>query len=260
VEFKGIKVGSVIDIRLEYDSRESSFRIPVLIEIEPERVIEKGEAPMVSPYQTLQTLVDRGLRAQLQSGSLLTGQLFIELDMHPGTPLEVVGDREGIPELPTIPSNLEQMATSVKSILADLETVDMERIGSELLETLQAANRFASGADDLVRRPELRQSVEDLQAAISSFRSILQKVDRQVEPVTANLGEAIGSGHQALVRAQETMKLIDDVLQPGSPLQYRFFELSEELAETARSIRALVDLLERNPNSLIFGKNPPGGP
>ena len=260
VEFKGIKVGSVIDVRLEYDSRDSSFRIPVLIEIEPERVIEKGDSPIVSPYQTLQTLVERGLRAQLQSGSLLTGQLFVELDMHPDTPVELVGDREEIPELPTIPSNLEQMATSVKSILADLETVDIERIGSELLETLQAANRFASGADELIRRPELRQSVEDLQSAISAFRSILQKVDQQVEPVTVHLDDALGAGQQALVKAQETMKLIDDVLQPDSPLQYRFVELSEELAETARSIRALVDLLERNPNSLIFGKNPPGGP
>ena len=102
VEFKGIKVGSVLDIRLEFDAEDSSFRIPVLIEIEPQRIIEKGSPETESSYVTLNRLVERGLRARLQTGSLLTSQLYVELDMHPDTEIKLSGEQMPFPELPTL--------------------------------------------------------------------------------------------------------------------------------------------------------------
>ncbi len=81
VEFKGIKVGSVLDVRLEFDNEDTTFRIPVLIEIELQRIIERGNEESRSTYETLNRLVERGLRARLQTGSLLTSQLYVELDM-----------------------------------------------------------------------------------------------------------------------------------------------------------------------------------
>ena len=258
VEFKGIKVGTVKDVRLEFDSRDTTFRIPVLIEIEPERVIERGKNRDASPFQTLQTLVDRGLRARLQSGSLLTGKLFVELDMHPGTSVRLMNEGGPYPELPTIPASLAQMTASLKGILARLEKIDMEKIGIEFLATLKEANKFAKGASDLINKPELQDAVEDLTESMNALKGILRKLDQRVEPVATNLEKAIGAGHEALEKARHTMGLVDNVLKPDSPLQYRFIELTEELAETARSIRALVDLLERNPDALIFGKDSPG--
>ena len=98
----------------------------------------------------------------------------------------------------------------------------------------------------------------DLKESLHAFKNILRKLDQRVEPVTVNLEKALGAGHQALEKTRITLGLIDDLLKPDSPLQFRFIELTEELAETARSIRALVDLLERNPNSIIFGKDSSG--
>lgn len=258
VEFKGIKVGSVVDVRLEFNSADASFRIPVLIEFEPERIIERGEAEGASPLEILNKLVDRGLRAQLQTGSLLTGQLFVELDMHPNTPVRLVGEGLPYPELPTIPADLEQIATSFKDILAKLEKIDMERIGAELLGTLQGTNRFARQASDLISKPELIEAVGDLRGALHAFKHVLQKIENRVEPMAENLEAAIGAGRQALTKAHETMGLVDRLIAPDSPVQFRFVELTEELAETARSIRTFVDLLERHPDALIFGKNPSG--
>jgi len=248
VEFKGIKVGSVKDVRLEFDHRDTSFRIPVLIEIEPERVITRGDSTVSSPYQTIKTLVERGLRARLQTGSLLTGQLFVELDMHPDTPIRLMNEGGPYPELPTIPASLEQLTASVKSILVKLEKVDMDKIGTEVLEILKGANK-------LMNKPELQYAVEDLRDSLHAFKNILGKLDQRVEPLTVNLEKAIETGHQTLRKSQITMGLIGDVLKPDSPFQFRFIELTEELAEMARSIRALVDLLERNPNAIIFGKD-----
>ena len=258
VEFKGIKVGSVKDVRLEFDNRDSSFRIPVAIEIEPERIIERGEGQTSSPYQTLKTLVDRGLRAQLKSGSLLTGQLFVDLDMHPDTPIRLVGSGGPLPELPTIPTSIEQMTTSLKTILAKLERLDIDKISDGLLETIQTVNELAKGASKLVNKPELEEAVGGLKETLHAFQNIMRKLDNRVEPIAVNLEKTIGAGHRVLEKVQSTFDLVDDVLKPDSPLQFRFIQLTEELAETARSIRNFVDLLERNPNSIIFGKNLPG--
>lgn len=258
VEFRGIKVGSVKDVRLEFNSRDASFRIPVLIELEPERIIDTVGTEVSSPQEIWKTLVDRGLRAQLQTGSLLTGQLFVSLDMHPDTPVRLVNAGGTYTELPTIPASLDQMTASLQTILAKIEKLNVEKIGTELLETLMGANRLAKGASQLVNKPELQRIIDDLQDSLQSLKGMLRKLDQRAEPLAANLEKALTAGHQALEKLQTTLGVVNDVLKPNSPLQYRMLELGEELTETAHSIRTLVDLLERNPNSLIFGKGAPG--
>lgn len=258
VEFKGIKIGSVKDIRLEFDSQDTSFRIPVLVELEPGRIIEERTDEISSPYQTLKTLVDRGLRAQLQTASLITGQLYVELGMHPDTPVQLVSNGDPYPELPTIPASLDQLTTSVKGILAGLEGLEVDKIGAELLTVLQETGELAKGANKLISRPELAGAMDDLMASLHAFRSVVTKLDQRTDPLTTGLQEAIGKGNRALEDVRTTLNLINGVLEPGSPFQFRFLELTEELAETARSIRILVDLLERDPSSVIFGKDVPG--
>ncbi len=245
VEFKGIKVGSVLDIRLEFDSEDTSFRIPVLVEIEPERIIERGSQEIISPYQTLEVLVEHGLRARLQTGSLLTGQLFVELGMFPDTPVKLNGEQTPVPELPTIPASLEAMTQSIQSFLTKLNRVEIDKIGSELLGSLGAAN-------DLLNAPELQGAVTDLQIAMESFRSILAKIDQ------SNLEATINAGHTVLDKLDETLTLTNRILKPNSPLQYNMIEVLSELEETARAIRTLVETLERHPQSLIFGRDANG--
>jgi paraquat-inducible protein B len=243
VEFKGIKVGSVLDIRLEFKSEDTTFRIPVLIEIEPERIIARDDVEQDSPYYIIDSLVERGLRAQLRTGSLLTGQLYIQLDMHPDTPIVLKEVDSKVPELPTIAAaNFDAITASVERFVAKLDELEIEEIGSELLSTLRGANK-------VVNTPEIPEIVADLQASLQSFRSIMKKVDE------SNLKEAINAGHVALDKLEETLTLTNRVLKPNSPLQYNVIKLSAELEETARSIRALVETLERNPQSLIFGKD-----
>jgi paraquat-inducible protein B len=251
VEFKGIRVGAVTDVRLEFDNRDTSFRIPVLIEIEPERVIDRGAEEVVSPYQTLKTLVDRGLRARLQTGNLLTGQLFVELDMHPDTPIRLVNADGPFPELPTIPASLAQITTSVTNFVAKLEKVDLVKISEELLGTLEGANR-------LVNAPELKAAVAELEITLGTFRSLLRKLDQHVEPLAGNIDQTVTAGRETLEGLQLTLDLMNEVLMSDSPLQYRYMQMADELSEAARSIRTFVDLLERNPESMIFGKTPPG--
>ena len=252
VEFKGIKVGKVVDVRLEFDSRDTTFRIPVMIEIEPERVIPRGgTGEDSSPLKLLSTLVDRGLRARLQTGSLLTGQLFVELDMHPDTPIRLVNAEIPYPQLPTIPASLAEITNSVKRFLVKLDGVDLKEISNELLATLKGTNQ-------LVNSQELTMAIVDAQAAVGSLRSILSSVEQRAEPISENIVQASAAGHEALAKVQTTLDLLNNVLRSDSPLQYRAIQMTDELTETLRSIRIFVDLLERNPESVIFGKPVPG--
>ena len=251
VEFKGIKVGSVIDVRLEYDERNSAFRIPVLIEVEPERIVDRGDRMKRAPLEAFQMLVKRGLRARLQTGSLLTGQLYVDLDMHPKAPLRLANAGRAEPELPTIQGNIEQMTVALKGILEKLDKVDFASIGAELEGTLKGTNAFANA-------PQLESSLADLSASLASMRGILRKVDSRAEPLTANLEQALAAARDALEKSKSTMTLVDGILAPESPMYEHALRLAQELAATARSIRSLVEMLERNPQSLLFGKKPPG--
>lgn len=233
VEFKGIRIGTVLDVRLEVNPEDASFRIPVLVEVEPERIIDSTTST-VDPEQVLQGLVERGLRAKLQTGSLLTGQLYVELNMYPDSELVVRGDgRVPYPELPTVGGGFESILASVESFVGQLEGIDINAIGMRLAGTLE-------GTERIFNSPEMQQIIVDLEASMGSLRNILRQVDE------SNVDQAIEA-------ARGVLRNIELLLQPSAPLHYNAVRVTNELEETARAIRALVELLERRPQALIFG-------
>lgn len=249
VEFKGIKVGSVLDVRLEFDDEDTTFRIPVLIEIELQRIIERGNEESGSSYETLDRLVERGLRARLQTGSLLTSQLYVELDMHPGTPINISGEETLFPELPTLATaNFGAITASAESLLAKLNAIDIHEVTNVILDTIKNVDETINNINELITVPGIPQAIENMKVSLSNFRSIMQKVDG------SNVQEIINAGHTALESLTVTLDKTNNILEPTSPAQYNLIKLTGELEETARSIRSLVETLERNPQALIFGK------
>jgi len=250
VDFNGIKVGSVLDIRLEFDVENTEFRIPVLIEIEPERIVGRGNQEIEPPYQMLNKLVERGLRASLQTGSLLTGQLYVGLSMRPDTPIHLIEEETPYPQLPTIrAADFGSIAQSVERFLKKLDRVDLDKLSLELIKTLEGTSKIFNG-------PEVQETLEEMQLSLQVFRGILQKVD------DSSFQETINSARVVMDKITETMDTFDEtlsqanlVLKPNSPLQYNIIKLTGELEETARSVRSLVDTLERHPQALIFGKD-----
>ena len=190
----------------------------------------------------LQTLVDRGLRARLSTGSLLTGQLYVELNMYPGTEAVYVGDNTSPhPELPTIPGAFEAMTESIQNFTAQLETVDVEAIGEDILGILD-------GTNELLNKAENEQTVTDLQASMRALKNILQNVE------SADLEETIQVANEVLGNVNNTLEMVDGVLTPNSPLQYNIIQVTSELEETARALRSLVEMLERQPQAILFGR------
>ena len=199
VEFRGIQIGEVRDVKLELDPRTRQFRIPVLVAIEPERIAGSSALDASTRRETLDLLVRDGLRAQLESGSLLTGQLLVQLDMHEGVaPAEIVWN-EPYPEFPTIPTPLEEITSSVTRLAKRLEKVPLDKIGASVDATLETA------------------------------RATLAQAERTL----ASAGAMVG---------------------PDSPFNTELRRALLELTDAARSIGLAADQIERQPNSLIFGK------
>ncbi|MBL6691142.1 MAG: MCE family protein [Pseudomonadales bacterium] len=242
LEFRGIRIGQVLDIRMEFDANTTSFRIPVLAEIEPDRIIHRDSENALSPEQTLTTLVDKGLRGRLQTGSLLTGQLFIEFNMYPDAELNLVADESmPYPELPTIPGAFEAISQSIADVVDKIDTIDIEALGDNI-------ENIFSAADKLVNKKVDEKAATDLEASIKGLRDVLTNVNE------GNLDQAIVAAKNVLVDLQTTIELVNNVLDPHSPLQYNVIKVTDELEEMSRSIRALIETLERQPNSVIFGR------
>jgi paraquat-inducible protein B len=238
VEISGIQVGEVVSVKLQFDQSKLDFRIPVVIVLEPERldVLVTGTGEVVTGKEMGDTieeentydldsrarqLIKKGLRGQLKTGNLLTGQLYVDIDFYPEAPpaeLEVV---DGHMVFPTIPAPLEQIVQRVDNILKKVEQVPFGKIGKELQVTMA-----------------------ELATTLKEVKGISGKVNEETIPkVNASLDQL-----------QESLKGIESTLGPDSALNYNTRQVTSELALAIRSIRSLLEYLERDPQALILGK------
>ncbi len=220
VKFKGIKIGEVVDIKLEFDYDALAFRIPVEIEIEPDRIAMTGKQT-IDRMRGNEILVEKGLRAQLKQGNLITGQLYIDLDMYPDEPSRKIVYGGKYPELPTIPTPIEEISKGITRIVDRLEKLPLEQIGNDLRDTMAHLNK----------------STEQLQ-------KLMQNIDEKVAPAAT----------ATLEKTETTLTKLDRLLDAESPTGHELKRALAEMADAARNISVLADYLERHPDSLVFGK------
>jgi len=220
VELQGIQIGEVTEITLEFDWEKLAFRIPVIIELESGRIQFVGKQK-VDKLRGMDILVEKGLRAQLQKGSLLTGQLLVSLNIHPDAPPAKINWEGRYPELPTIPTAMEEITSGVTRIVEKLDTIPLEQIGKDL-----------------------QQTMANLTKTTAELEKLIQKLDANVAPAAS----------ATLEQAQTTLIKVDRLLNADSPTGHELKRALAELADAARNISILMDYLERHPDSVIFGK------
>ena len=243
VELKGIKIGIVTDIAMELDPKTLNFEVPVAIEIQPDRMLTPDVLEALDqinaeePYSVGRLLVENhGMRAQLQTGSLLTGQLFVDLDFYPELPKTTLVMTGKYPEIPTVPSTLDEFRRTATSVLEELRKLPLDKIAHELLETLKGTKRLANS-------PSLTQAVESLSATLEDVQKLTYDVDQTVQSLATSTEKTLAAAREAL-----------EIADPNSPTAVNLTNTLEELAAAARSIRVLADYLEQHPESLVHGK------
>jgi paraquat-inducible protein B len=240
VLLRGIQIGKVLDIELRFDPDRLDFEIPVLIEVEPERIEvsdEQRRRLLREEPDLLKRLVEAGLRGQLKTGSLLTGQLYVELDFFKDAQPAQLAMREGRRVLPTVPAPLEAATGRISSILAKIDQFPIEQIGTDLTETLASLRA-------LVDSDALKGSLTELEQALTRISSVAGQLDQGVVPEL----------EQTLAAARLALANISGVIGPEAPLSVELTRTMRDVSAAARSIRVFADYLDRHPEALIRGK------
>jgi paraquat-inducible protein B len=240
VSMLGLPIGEVTEIRLDYvpETQRIRTRVEVMtFQYRLLRLLGKTDVAMVKTMsreerlEMMRRLVEeKGLRAQLRTGSLISGQLYVALDYFPDAPKARIDRTKEPPQFPVVPGKMENIELQLKSILAKLEKLPVEEIGNDLKKSLETLDRTLQSADRTFSRvdaetlPEAKKTLEDLRRAVTAAERVLSSTD-------------------------------NNLLGPDAPAQQELRDALQEIARSARAIRLLADYLERNPEALLRGKN-----
>jgi ABC-type transporter Mla subunit MlaD len=228
VKYRGVPVGQVTGLRIRFEQERDDVRIPVFIELSTKRVRELGGSSEPIP-KLVPDLIAVGLRARLDSESFVTGQLYVNLDLFPDSPIRLVHAHGEYPEIPTIPTPLEEATKTLSSLLAQLKEVDVAGAARSLSGAIDGLNR-------LINTPSVSRTLAELPSTVASVRRMVQDLDvglgrigQDLQSTLAARGPVVGDLQRALVGVQRA----------------------------AEAVRTLAEFLERNPNALIVGKKRP---
>jgi paraquat-inducible protein B len=240
VRLRGIPIGAVTDVHLDYDARSGTQTVPVTIEVEPQRVHMLGDEKKYEDfrehsYNAFRLFVANGLRARLASGSLITGQKLVSLDFLPDAKRADLIEGGVYPEIPTAgESDLDQVMQSAKDVLISVKSA-------------------VDDIDQTIRSPELRRTLASLDHSMANIAAITQQTEPQIGPMLADLRSASHAADEALRQASATLGTTASALS-SDPAGGDLAGTLTELREAARSLRQLTDYLETHPEALIKGK------
>ena len=241
VELRGITVGRVSEVRLEYAPSADTIRIPVTVEIEPERIAMPSELlrqdPIEETNRIFDRLVDQGLRARLASGNLLVGQRVIELDFVPNAPPARLVGAKPYPQLPTVAGGgFEEIASSAGRFLDKVSALPFDRLVEQI-------RNMVTHADGVIASPEMKRSLQELDRTLGNTERMTRDARMQVGPLFASINSAADQLKATIAFLGSDPRSSNDLLRTLT-----------ELKDAARSIRVLADYLERHPESLLRGK------
>ncbi|PLX96491.1 MAG: hypothetical protein C0622_14960 [Desulfuromonas sp.] len=230
VRFRGVKIGQVKDINVRIQPSEYTFNIPVFIEIEPSRIkSEGGNEGLLDALKTnkdpMTSLVDKGLRAQLQLDSLVTGQLYVNLDMHPDTDAKFHSISNEFPELPAISSSLDELSETI-------EELPLKEIASKLIST-------ADGIEAIVTSPGLHKAIDNVGNSAEQLDLMIRELNRQLIPMVTSLKNTVE-------QAELTMTKLDARIEPlADSLDATLSQTRGTMAHIDSKIDPLDDQLQK---------------
>jgi paraquat-inducible protein B len=214
VKSRGVAIGKVTGMRLRFKQEVDDLRVPVFFELNGTRLREMGVEEDPSPA-LLNRLIDRGLRARLESQSLVTGQLYVNLDFFPGTKVERFERNAKVPEIPTVPTTMEEATKSLTGLLQQIKEVD-------LAGTARSLASAVAGIDRLLNKPAIGAPLSELPSTVASVRQMVKSIEGTID----SRGPVLTDVQQAVV----------------------------EIQKAASAVRSFAEFLQRNPNALLVGR------
>jgi paraquat-inducible protein B len=265
VKFKGVAIGEVKQILLSLNAATgpatvgstSVVKIPVVIELDEGRILKRGATYInVGNPAGMRLAISRGLRAQLATESLLTGLLYIDLDMHPGSPARFSTDSTSrYLEIPTLPNPFEQAQQVALKLINQLDKVQLDQLVVTATQTMAAFRDLADSSDLKAAIVSMRETGQSLNKTSETIRALTLHLDNQIGPMGESVRVTARDADATLKQTQAMILRLDNTLRPDAPLLYQANHTLVDISEASRAIRQLAEYLERNPDSLIRGRS-----
>jgi paraquat-inducible protein B len=282
VNFRGVAIGEVTRIQVLYDEKDGSMLIPVVIEVRPEQVtvIDPVGAQRAESAE-IGDLIQRGLRAQLQTDSLVTGLLSVDLDFYPDAPLELIrvhssSEFSDYPELPAIPSRMEELEQSLAAVMQEIPGLltDVRGLLGEITSGNTADNvdkiladvvEFTDGLDQVA--PAIERLVAQAEQSIASIQRTADSADQMLganqEAIGATLGELKSTVVSVRRMADQVNNLVAENRQGLRDFSetglYEITGLAQDAQRMVNQINRVAEQLERDPSRFLFGDRYQGG-
>lgn len=277
VKFKGVTIGRVSDIKINYNqsSSVSGAYIPVFVDIDFSKVADDRSSTQLSDWEFFSREIRKGLRGRLQLESFITGQLFVELDYFAkqGEDFKRIQAEVIEREIPTVPSIMAELGASTADVVAKITAIDFQGISSELRDALRALNTTVSAIDSekwnravldaaeqvrvSLEGVRLKETTDRLNQLLEDFSGLAIELERGAGPLFEDLGLVSDQLVESLAQADKTMEHIRSIAAEDAGLQRKLIETLNELKSASRAARELMEFLERNPQSLLTGRKSP---
>ena len=269
VVFRGVKIGEVTKMGIYAHRDDQSYEIPVILEIDEDNFQSIG-SKIKDRKQHLQDIIKKGLRAQLQMQSIVTGQLMINIDLYPDTPVRLIGTQnidiaKGVLEVPTIQATLQKLEKTleevpigemVKSVNNSLKAIEALVTSEELPKSLHYFKQTMKDMRDLVRHVDQKIDplAADLGQALKDAQTLLRNVDSHVDPLAVSIKNTAAAARPAVNEVERAFANIASLTDKGSEERKQLDRTLKEFQAAARSIKVWAEYLERHPEALIRGK------
>jgi len=275
VKLQGVQIGTVKEISIELDKNATRITKPVVIEIDSEMVLDSGGHPfkmansLEQRQQNTKQLIDAGIKAQLQSQSLLTGLLYVEFNFYRNEPLHLTGlNYKDLPELPAVPTTADQIKNTADELIMKFRQLPIEDIVKDLAATLKEMREIATSDELKKNRVALAKTLNETEKLVASLnqnlspllinmngtvvdtRTMVQEFTYQMRPVLLSTEKTLNAATDVLKESKQALGSVETLTASDAPL----WQSLESLRDAANSTKTLTDYLERHPDSIIYGK------
>jgi len=265
VKVRGVQIGTVAAIELRLLPSQGKMRpgikglrLPVIIDLDRSQLLARGGTGEALETAGFDSLIKQGFRAQLDTESLLTGLLYIDLDLHPNTPLKFVLEPNGpYREIPTVQTDLELLQERLTKALDKFEKIDFQALVVSITDAANSIKTLTGSPELKATLESLKGTVANLNQAITSARNILNNANSKIGPLVADLRQNSDEADKTMKDTRAALVNLQNTLDPDSPLAVHLNQTLDSLTETARSIGEFTDYLQRNPGALVRGRYVP---
>ena len=251
VMFHGLRIGEVTGVSVIYDAKLDIIRTPVTFDVDPQRIANSEAAKKRGPLENAQFLVAHGMRAQITSSNLLTGEMAVSLDFFPDAAPATVTEQDGVIVIPTVPGEFADIGRSASALLAKVDRMPFEQIGNNLNKLLVGTNALTSG-------PETKQALAAMTQTLLATQELMKKLDSGLTPAIRQLPAMTASLEAMLANTNKLVVATNAGYGQNSQFYRDLDHMMAQLTDMVQSLRVLADLLDRHPEALIRGRTNTG--